>query len=42
MENQTPKGGSNALAYVLWVIVGGALLFGVSRTVISAAALFTG
>jgi hypothetical protein len=33
---------SNALAYVLWVIVGAGLLYGISQTVIKASALFTG
>lgn len=30
------------LAYVLWVIVGAGLFYGVSQTVIKATALFTG
>lgn len=33
---------SNPLAYALWVVVGAALLYGISQTVIKAAALFTG
>lgn len=33
---------ANPLALVLWVIVGTALVFGVTRTAITAAALFTG
>lgn len=31
----------NPLAYALWVIVGSGLIFGISQTVIKAAALFT-
>ncbi len=33
---------SQILAYVLWVIVGAGLLYGISQTVIKASALFTG
>lgn len=33
---------SKALAYVLWVIVGAGLVYGISQTVIKASALFTG
>lgn len=33
---------SKMLAYVLWVIVGTGLLYGISQTVIKASALFTG
>jgi hypothetical protein len=36
------KGTGNPLALVLWVIVGSALIFGVSQTAMKAAALFTG
>jgi len=36
------KGASQPLAYVLWVLVGAALLYGVSQTAIKAFALFTG
>ncbi len=43
MDNDTRvKGTSNPLAYVLWVIVGAGLLYGVTQTVIKATALFTG
>ncbi len=35
------KAASNPLAYVLWVIVSGALVFGVVMTAIKTAALFT-
>jgi hypothetical protein len=36
MKSSTP-----VLAYVLWVIVGAGLLYGISQTVIKASALFT-
>ncbi len=32
---------NNLLAYVLWVLVGSGLIYGISQTVIKAAALFT-
>ena len=32
---------SSILAYVLWVIVGSGLVYGISQTVIKAVALFT-
>ncbi len=35
------KSASNPLAYVLWVIVSAALVFGVAMTAIKTAALFT-
>ncbi|WP_297081368.1 hypothetical protein [uncultured Demequina sp.] len=41
-RNEAPRHSSNPLAIVLWVIVGSGLLYGVSQTVIKAAALFTG
>ncbi len=34
--------GSNPLAYVLWVLVGAGLLYGVTMTAVKAAVLFTG
>ena len=37
----TPRVG-NPLAVVLWLIVGAGLAYGISQTVIKAAALFTG
>jgi len=41
--SDTPaRGRANPLALVLWVIVGAGLVYGVSQTVIKAAALFTG
>ncbi len=33
---------AHPLAWVLWVVVGSALIYGVSQTAIKAAALFTG
>lgn len=33
---------SKTLAYILWVIVGTGLVYGISQTVIKASALFTG
>ena len=33
---------SQVVAYILWVIVGAGLLYGISQTVIKASALFTG
>ena len=41
MERKTPRA-SNPLAYVLWVLVGAGLLYGISQTAIKAFALFTG
>lgn len=41
-DDKKTRGGSNPLAYVLWVLVGGGLLYGVSQTAIKAFALFTG
>lgn len=40
-DNDEVTEASNPLAYVLWVIVGGFLIFGIARTVITATALFT-
>lgn len=44
MSTHTPKAGrtGNPLAIVLWVLVGTLLIFGITRTVITATALFTG
>lgn len=41
-EDKKVKGTSNPLAYVLWVLVGAGLLYGVSQTAVKALALFTG
>lgn len=43
MEEQKKSGGASvALAYILWVIVGAGLAYGITQTVIKASALFTG
>lgn len=36
------SGASNPLAYVLWVLVGAGLIYGISQTAVKAFALFTG
>ncbi len=41
MARRTP-GVSNPLAYVLWVLVGAGLVYGISQTAVKAFALFTG
>ncbi|WP_436968583.1 MFS transporter small subunit [Demequina lignilytica] len=33
---------TNPLAYVLWVLVGAGLIYGISQTAVKAFALFTG
>ncbi len=41
-DSPKPNAASNPLAYVLWVLVASGLVYGVSMTVVKAAALFTG
>ncbi|WP_454300246.1 MFS transporter small subunit [Salana multivorans] len=38
----TRKSASNPVAWVLWVLVGSGLLYGLGQTAIKASALFTG
>ncbi len=41
-DSTTPTTGSHPLAYVLWVLVGTGLVYGVTMTAVKAVVLFTG